>query len=63
MLNAVDEILATIRRVHAGETLWLTKQCPRCRQLYTREVEPEWAGVVARGGICDGCYLAQEEAR
>ena len=63
MPDTTDEILATIRRVSTGETVWLSKQCPRCRQLYTREIEPEWAGVVARNGMCDGCYVVQEETR
>ena len=63
MGNVADEMLATLRRVRAGETIWLTKRCPYCGQMYTRELEPEWAGVVARNGMCDGCYVEQEETR
>lgn len=63
MRDTGNEMLATLQRVRLGETLWLTKRCPHCGELYTREIEPEWAGAVARGGICDGCYVAQEETR
>ncbi len=41
----------------------ITKACPRCGARYSREIEPEWAAVVARWGVCDACYQRQEAWR
>lgn len=37
--------------------------CHFCRAPYEREIEPEYARVVMKFGICDDCYQGQEQAR
>lgn len=38
-------------------------RCHFCGTPYAREIEPEYAMVVQRSGICDACCEVQEQAR
>jgi hypothetical protein len=38
-------------------------RCHWCGSPYEREIEPEWANIVRKFGICTPCYDQQEQAR
>ena len=37
--------------------------CHFCGVPYEREIEPEWASIVRKFGICTPCYELHEQAR